>query len=314
MRRPAACLLAVSAVLAGCNQPEPVAPPQGQPQAQAPAPAGPPPAPPVSYACESGQAITVQYPDTATAQLSYKGQPYALRLTQAPTGARYAGPGLEWWVATAEGGQETATLSRTGPNDDIGIAVLERCSRPTAGSVPTGPVPAPGQTVTPIPGQPLPPAQQQPANAPACRSAQLRLTVDGGDAGAGNRGMVVGVQNTAPQPCSLTGYPGVALQDARGRALTAIRTEQSPGGYLTPGQQPQAVVVAPQAKVFFDVLWTVVPSNNTPCPAAARLRVTPPGDAAPINLDQAFSPCGARIRVTPFRAQGGASVGNPVSA
>jgi hypothetical protein len=32
------------------------------------------PAPPVSYACESGQSVTVAYPDTATALLTYKAR------------------------------------------------------------------------------------------------------------------------------------------------------------------------------------------------------------------------------------------------
>ena len=73
MRLTAACTTAVSVLalaVAACS-PESEAPPA--PLAPSPAPAAST-TPPVSYACESGQSITVAYPDTATAQLSYQGQ------------------------------------------------------------------------------------------------------------------------------------------------------------------------------------------------------------------------------------------------
>ena len=136
---------------AGCTQ-EAEAPPTApvEPVAAPTAPVGAP----ISYACESGQSVTVGYPDTATAQLTYKAQTYVLRTVQAASGARFAGSGLEWQTATANG-QESATLSRLGPNQDVGIAVLERCSRPSSGSVAPGPVPTPET----LPGGPLPPAR-----------------------------------------------------------------------------------------------------------------------------------------------------------
>lgn len=299
-------IVAVSALalVAACTQPAEKAETEPtQPQPAAPAA---PTAPPVGYACESGQTVTVAYPDTATAQISYKGQTFAVRSVQAASGARYAGSGLEWWTETREG-QEAATLSRLGPNEDVGVAVLERCSRPAAGVAnPPGPQPTP----TPAPGGVLP------AAAP-CRGPQLRLSVEGGDAGAGNRAMVVGVTNVGLQACSLTGYPGVTLQDARGRNLTAIRTEQTPSTYFTNGAAPTPVNLAPQGKGYFDLTWNVVPNEGNgerTCPSAARIRFTAPGDTSPVNLDQVFTPCGGRIRVTPFHAEGGPSVGNPVAS
>lgn len=291
------------ALVAACTQPAEKAEPQPtQPQATAPTM---PAAPPVGYACESGQTVTVAYPDTATAQITYKGQAFAMRAVQAASGARYAGSGLEWWTETRDG-QESATLSRLGPNEDVGVAVLERCSRPAAGVAnPPGPAPIP----TPAPGGVLP------AAAP-CRGPQLRLSADGGDAGAGNRQLVVGVTNVGLQTCSLTGYPTVTLQDARGRTLTAIRADQNPSSYFSNNSAPQPVTLAPQGKAFFDINWNVVPheaQGERTCPSAARIRVTAPGDTSPVNLDQTFTPCGGRIQVSPFHAQGGASVGNPVS-
>lgn len=290
-----ACTVVSSLALiaaAGCT-PDAESPPA--PVTPSPAPAGPA-APPISYACESGQSVTVAYPDTSTAQLTYRAQSYTMRTVQAASGARFTGSGMEWWIAAREG-SENATLSRLGPNDDVGVAVLERCSRPSSGPVAPGPV----DPMQPPPGGPLPPVT---ATAAPCRGPQLKLSADGGEAGAGNRVAIIGVQNLGTQVCSLTGYPTVILQDGQGRNLTAVRSEQSPGSYLRTGQAPTPVSLAPQGKAFFDVAWNVVPDESQgqrTCPSAARIRVTAPGDSSPVSLDQAFAPCGGRVRISPFR-------------
>ncbi len=287
--RPAFAVVPVVALLVvGCS-PEAGTPPT--PVTPSPAPAGAT-APPVSYACESGQAVTVAYPDTSTALLTYRAQSYTLRTVQSASGARYAGSGLEWWSATRDG-SESATLSRLGPNEDIGVAVLERCSRPSSGPVAPGPAPGP----QPAPGGVLP------ASAP-CRGPQLKLSADGGDAGAGNRVSILGVENVGTRACSLTGYPTVVLQDRQGRELTAIRIDQTPGSYFRQGLAPTPVELAPRAKAFFDIAWNVVPNEGngeTACPSATRIRMMAPGDTSPVTLAQAITPCGGRIRVSPFR-------------
>ena len=299
--RTAFAALSIAAFAAACTQ-EAEAPPQ--PVEPSPAPATPP-APPISYACESGQSVTVAYPDTATAQLTYRGRTYSLRTVQSASGARYSGSDLEWATVNRDG-QESATLSRLGPNDDVGIAVLERCSRPSVSAVPTGPAPAP----QPVPGGALP------AAAP-CKGPQLKLSNEGGDAGAGNRVVNIGVQNIGAAACSLTGYPGVALQDRQGRALTAIRSEQSLGSYFTQGQPIVPVTLAPQAKAAFELAWSVVPNEamgEKTCPSAARLRMTAPGDTSPVTLGMTFTPCGGRVRVSPIRPLTGAVQPAPAPA
>lgn len=246
-------------------------------------------APPIGYACESGQTVAVQYPDTATASVAYKGQTYPLRLVPSASGARYSGSGVEWWIASREG-SESATLSRLGPNQDVGVAVLERCSRPS-----TNPA-------LPVPGQPTAPSQPAPGGVlPAstpCRAANLRLNSETGDAGAGGRTNVFGVTNAGTTACSVSGYPAVSLLDAQGRALTAIRSDQNPNT-ATPVNIPAG------GKAFFDIHWTVVPfegGGERVCPSAARVRVLIPGDTAALAIPLAFQPCGGRIRVNPFRS------------
>lgn len=284
-------LSGVVALTAACNPPESAEPPQPVEPAAAAGIA----APAIGYACESGQTISVAYPDADTARLTYQGQVHDLRAVPAASGARYSGDGLEWWTATRDG-QESATLGRLGPNEEVGGAVLERCGRPAP--APTGPVPGVPGVQTPAPGGVLP------ASAP-CRGPQLRLAVEGTDAGAGNRMTTLAVTNAGAQPCSLTGYPTVALHNARGQAVEGLRAETHPGAYLRAGQAPTPVELPPQGRAFFDIGWNVVPregQGETACPSVARLRVTAPGDTAPVSVDQALTPCGGRVLISPFRA------------
>lgn len=241
--------------------------------------------PAIGYACESGRTVSVQYPDTANASVAYNGRTYALRLMPAASGARYAGSGVEWWIATRDGA-ESATLSQLGPNQDVGVAVLERCGRPSA------------NPALPVPGAPAQPQPGSAVSAPPCRANQVRLNIETGDAGVGNRLTVFGVTNTGAAACSLAGYPGVSLLDAQGRALTAVRSDQNP-------QTTTPVAVPAGGKVFFDIAWTVVPyegAGERVCPSAARVRVLLPGDPAALAIPLTFSPCGGRIRVNPFRS------------
>ena len=272
--------------LSACNRPaEPTEP--ATPVTGAPTPAGPT-APAIGYACESGQTVSLQYPDTATAQLTYKGQLYPLRLVPAGSGARYAGSGLEWWIATRDG-QESATLSRLGPNEDVGVAVLERCSRPSAN--PALPVPGPSQLPLPAPGGVLPAATP-------CQAANLRLGAAGGDAGAGNRVGIISVLNTGPAACGLAGYPALSLLEAQGRPITTLRIDQNPNT-ATP------MTIPTNGRAYFDVAWSVVPdegAGQTVCPSVTRIAVRVPGSPTPLTLAMAFQPCGARIRVNPYRA------------
>lgn len=289
--------LAAAVALAACD-PDNAAPPQpveptkdSATAAEAQVPA----APPLAYACESGQSVQVQYIDQATTQLGYKGQTYVLRPAPAATGARFTGSGIEWWTATRDA-QESATLSRLGPNQDVGVAVLERCARPTnpAGpsQAPPGPAPAPGQT-------PMQPTTVAAPAAPPCRGPQLKLSADEQDAGAGQRSLTIGVQNAGRQPCTLGGPPTVALADRQGRALTAVRSEPAPS--IAPSAP---VLLQPQGKAWFDLMWSSQTGAPDPaaCPNAAVVRMTAPGDTSPALLAQTLTPCGGRVRVSVFRA------------
>ncbi|WP_292071000.1 DUF4232 domain-containing protein [Brevundimonas sp. UBA7534] len=288
-RRLAVAALACLTGLAACQQPAPD-------DAPAPAPPvelAPSTAPTIGYACESGVTIQARYPDSETAELVYRDQTLALRSAVAASGARYVGEGVEWWTANRNG-EESATLSRLGPNDQTGTAVMERCTRPTTGGEPAGPLPSP----TPAPGGVLP------ASTP-CKGPQLRLSVGDGDAGAGNRVRNFALENAGSQACTLTGYATVTVRDGDGDVLSAIRAEQSPGSYFRQGQAPAPVTLAPGGKALFEVAWNVVPhegEGEKTCPTAKTIRVVAPADTAALTAPFEFTPCGGRIRVSPLRA------------
>jgi membrane-bound inhibitor of C-type lysozyme len=288
---PLPVLTAAALALAACDPPAeeppaaPVQPSSGQPAAST--------MPIVGYACESGQTVGVQYVDDATARVTYKGATADLRLTPSGSGARYSGAEWEWWSATRDG-QEQATLGRVGPNDQVGVTILERCTRPTSGGA------APG----PLPGQPGQPGMAPTSGSP-CRGPQLQLAAEASDAGAGSRETVFSLRNVGTQACTLQGHVGLTLQDAQGRDLTAVRTDRVDDGGGSFSGTAAPVVLPPQGKAFFGLRWNVVPNEaagQRTCPTATRVSVTAPGDTSPTSLSQTFTPCGGRVSVTPLRA------------
>lgn len=268
--------LAVCAALAACQQPEPAAPPAAPAEPSAPVQGTL-----AVYSCESGRTVSVQYDGRQSAVVTYDDQTYQTRIVEAASGARYSGSGIQWWTA-ARGAVEGGTLGRLGSDGGVS-AILERCSRqlPTAQGGPirqSGPV--------------------------ACRTSELRAANAGGDAGMGNRVVTLSLRNTGTVPCTLTGYPEIAILDATGDAITSVRAERNPGNYFRQGTEPSAVILAPQGRAYFDLAWNIVPNEaegQTTCPAGEAVRITPPGETARLDLAQEMSPCSGRVRVGPLR-------------
>lgn len=277
---------------AGCEQAAELAAPPTEPMIPV-ADAAPVSA---TYVCDSGLTVAVAYPDRQSAQVTYRDRTYALRGAPAASGARYADSEVEWRTLTRDG-VERGALSRLVAED--APVVLERCGRP-APAAPTIET-TPGTEPAAVPGTAAAGASAVPA---PCRGPQLKLSAEGGDAGAGNRIVVLGVQNVGAAVCSLTGYPGVILQDRQGRDLTGIGVVETPGSYFRAGQTPTPVRLEPQAKAFFDIAWTVAADGSQAqraCSSATRIRMTAPDDTSPVSLDQTLAPCGGRVRVGPFR-------------
>ena len=237
----------------------------------------------IAYDCESGESLSVVYGKDRTAGLTYEGKSYRLRPVTSGSGARYAGEDLEWWSAT-RAGREEGRLSRLDAEGKPQGVELERCVRK---------------------GQPLTPASnpQSMARAPACAGPQLAIEIEQSDAGAGNRGMVLSLRNAGTETCSLTGYPGVTLMDEEGRPVVDVRADPWMQG--DPAEPPHPVELTAGAKAYFDIGWNVVPHESegeTRCPVTEGLRVTAPGDTAPLTRQTEMTVCGGRIKVGQVRA------------
>ena len=272
-------------LVAGCSQEKPAEPtsPIEAPAVQDAASVG--------YACESGKTVVVAYPDAQTARVSYEGKDYGLTSVVSASGARYAGQGLEWWTAS-RGETESGTLSRMGQGDQAGGVIIERCSRPVAAVAPP------------------------PSGAP-CAAENLRLAVEGGDAGMGHRETTLALRNAGPSACTVAGYPSVSLLDGDGKLLTGVRAAQAPGNYFAQGRAPTPVEIRPQQAAWFDLAWSVIPHEDkgeTTCPSAKTVRVTAPGAASAIVLPLAFTPCGGQVEVSPLRPVADASAQTAGSA
>lgn len=55
------------------------------------------------YLCESGERISVSYPDTDSAHVQYRGTKHVMRNAVSGSGSRYVGDGLEWWTKGSGG-------------------------------------------------------------------------------------------------------------------------------------------------------------------------------------------------------------------
>jgi membrane-bound inhibitor of C-type lysozyme len=290
-------LIALGLATAGCERAtEPTAaPPEPTAPIAEPAPVA------ATWVCDSGLSVAVAYPGPQSAQITYRDRTWVMRAAPAASGARFVNAEVEWRSAT-EDGVERATLSRLVAED--APVVLERCSRPAPTAQPVlAPAPGAADAAGELIQVPGPPGL---ISDPPCKGPQLRLSDEGGDAGAGSRVTIIGVQNIGSQRCTIHGYPTVSLQDGQGRALAAIRTEQRPGGYSREGQARMLVTLKPQDKAFFDIAWSAIPNEGQgeqACPSAARIRFVAPGDTSPVSLDRAFKPCGGRISVSPIRSE-----------
>lgn len=78
------------------------------------------------YECDSGEAIDVSYASTETAQVTYQGQDYAMKIAVSGSGARYVGEKYEWWVKGV-GAEAEGTLFEHNSDGTTGDTV-ESCS------------------------------------------------------------------------------------------------------------------------------------------------------------------------------------------
>jgi len=139
-------------------------------------------------------------------------------------------------------------------------------------------------------------------NPTRCENSQLSVRRVSEDAGVGNVGLTYAFTNNASSPCTLNGYPGLALLDAKGQPLEGIKVIRSKDTYFSSQQPRQKVTLAPGKQASFQIAYNHISSPEEHCPISSKIEITPPNSYQHFTLTEQIKPCTGKVRVTPVRA------------
>jgi hypothetical protein len=108
---------------------------------------------------------------------------------------------------------------------------------------------------------------------PRCYTQNLAAGLHGFQAGLGNRGFILTLTNTGSTSCSLSGYPGLGLDNARHKALPSHTFRGST--YFDPDPGRSLIVLSPGETVSADVAYAA-DGMAADSVTASYLEVTPP--------------------------------------
>ncbi|MCW5316603.1 DUF4232 domain-containing protein [Nostoc sp. KVJ3] len=139
-------------------------------------------------------------------------------------------------------------------------------------------------------------------NSTRCETSQLSVRRVSQDAGVGNVGLTYAFTNNSSSPCTLYGYPGLALLDAKGQPLEGVKVIRSKDTYFSSKQPRQEVTLAPGKQASFQVAYNHISSPQDNCPISSKIEITPPNAYQHLTLTEEIKPCTGKVRVTPVRA------------
>ncbi len=170
-------------------------------------------------------------------------------------------------------------------------------------SAPPRPLPAPvPPTSSPATGQP------QPTGPARCRTSDLSAELAWVEGAAGSRYSAIVLTNRSRRSCTIYGYGGLQLLDARGRAVPTRQERDRT-------TRPALVVLRPGRSVHADLHWSAVAqpgdSQTGTCqPEPAYLLVTPPDETRSLRIRWNAGPvCGQGLVF-----QGPYAAGQPTQA
>jgi hypothetical protein len=181
----------------------------------------------------------------------------------------------------------TATAAGTEPAADPTLTTASAAGTPAATPDPATRTAA---GATPSASAATPGAQPDRSGG-SCLAAGLSVSAVSGGDGSGHSALILRFTNHTAAPCSLRGYPAVALMLPGGEKIEARRT---PHGYMggDSGGTPLEIVLAPAATVSALLEWAHFPGdgeakvNAADCSGyrATGLLVTAPGSTTPSRL------------------------------
>ncbi len=129
-----------------------------------------------------------------------------------------------------------------------------------------------------------------PVEGQQCHTAQLSLSIQDIEPGAGRRFATLAFTNNADAACTVFGFPGTQLLDAQNNPLPTNVVRD--GDFFPNAVGPSRVVIPPGGTRTFLMLWSVIPTGNeTSCPRSSKIAVIPPNEWAPIVIPAEIQAC-----------------------
>ncbi|MEH2378719.1 MAG: DUF4232 domain-containing protein [Nostoc sp.] len=139
-------------------------------------------------------------------------------------------------------------------------------------------------------------------NPTRCETSQLSVRQVSKDAGVGNVALTYAFTNNGSSPCTLNGYPGLAILDAKDQPLERVKVIRSKDTYFSSQQPRQQVTLAPGKQASFQIAYNHIGSPEEHCPMSSKIQITPPNAYQHFTLTEEIKPCTGKVRVTPVRA------------
>lgn len=163
-------------------------------------------------------------------------------------------------------------------------------------SIPTSAAPTDASTSTSTSGSGTSTAPATGAGGARCTADQLTGSSEATGAAAGSRYTTVVLTNTAATPCTLEGYPGVSLADAKGAQIGHPAKREA---NATMGQ----VMLAAKTGTASFLIHTTADVSGTGCLAASTtINVIPPNDTGTVHVPGEVTVCGDGFWATPVVA------------
>jgi hypothetical protein len=134
---------------------------------------------------------------------------------------------------------------------------------------------------------------------PTCTTPGLSASLSKRLAGGMNHaGAILNLKNTSGHTCALRGYPGLGLQDAKGKTLTSKTAWGSTWYAKDPGKKTLTLKNGTSAQAV--IAWTHANTGTSAARHAAKLIVTPPAATThkTLKLDEWFD--NGLLAVTPM--------------
>jgi hypothetical protein len=176
-----------------------------------------------------------------------------------------------------------------------GTTACSGTGTPGGAPTPTGAVSSgsPTATASANPASPVATGGSTSATGTAeCKLANLSVTAGKPGVAAGHSRVVLAFINTGAAPCTMQGYPGVAILDAgSAQVAQARRTAQGYMGGLPAGQSPPLVSLRPGDSASAIIEALSANPDGTACKPWSGLLVTAPDDTRSTQLVWAAGGC-----------------------